>query len=169
MTADAEIDVSAGLSVAIGNLAAQLERQRRDAAQRAAECWYVEAPAIVLPILDPTGAAGPVAYAPGGWGPNTGYCWAVQRVTFYSPVDESDHVTVYRGHTPADAAPQNALNTIAQPSGYLSSATWHPGRVGLVLMPDESLVFSGSVATAGAVVSVDVIQVTSANLPALLL
>lgn len=157
----AELEFSAGLSASIGDLAAELRAQRRQAAARAGDCWYIQPPAILLP------AGSPYVFAPQQWGPSTGYCWAIQRLTFSSPTD-TDNVTVYRGHTAADVSPMNALNTLAQP-GYLAAVTWHPGRVGLLLMPDESLVFSGTIASGQAVISCDAIQVTSANLPALLL
>jgi hypothetical protein len=163
MTAETDFSFSAGLSASIGDLTAQLRAQRQQQAKAASECWYVQPPAIIIP------AGATFTYAPQNWGPNTGYCWAIQRLTFATSGDESDNVTIYRGHTVNDISPMNALNTLAQPSGFPAVVTWHPGRVGLVLMPDESLVFSGAIAAGNGVITADVIQVTSANLPALLL
>jgi hypothetical protein len=158
-----EVDVQAfaSLSASLDSFTAEMRAARLMQEKAAAECWYVEAPAIIIPT------AAPLAYAPPAWGPNTGYCWAVQRIT-YCPLGDNDNITVYRGHTNVDIQGQNALYTLIPQTGYINSATWHPGRVGLVLMPDESLVFGGSSAAGGAL-SVDVIQVTLANLPALLL
>jgi hypothetical protein len=161
-----EVDVSAfaALSASLDGFTAEMRAARLMQARAAADCWYVEAPAIgPLPI------GAPFSYAAPGWGPNTGYCWAVQRITVQGFGADSDNVIIYRGHTVADIQPQNALYELPAP-GYLGVVTWHPGRVGLVLMPDESLVFSGTLsAGANAAISIDVIQVTLANLPALLL
>jgi len=155
----ADLSVFAQLSASLGSVAAELRAERQWRERMAAECWYVQAPAITLP------AGSPFTYSPPLWGPNTGFAWAVQRITFFPGVggDESDNVTIYRGHSPLDVQQQNALNTLAQPSGFVAAVAWHPGRTGLILMPDESLVFSGTITT-GAAVSVDVIQVTTAML-----
>jgi hypothetical protein len=153
-----EVDVQAFAS--LDGLASEMRAARLAAAKAAADCWYVETPAIGVPV------GSPFTLIPQSWGPNTGYCWAVQRVT-YCPLGDNDNIGIYRGHTAADVQPQNALYWLIPETGYVNAATWHPGRVGLVLMPEESLVFSGNSAAGGAI-SIDVIQVTLANLPALL-
>ncbi len=88
-----------------------------------------------------------------------------------TPLGSTDLLTVYRGHTSADADGQNALNEWgggATPS--LATQPWHPGRTGLILMPEESLVFNGTLTSATQYfVNVDVIQLNLEQLPYFLL
>lgn len=120
----------------------------------AAELWYVSAPLLAF-----LGSAAP--FANSAWGPNTGYAWAVQRLTV-AGLATTDSATVYRGYSTADAVPQN----IVAPPLVPSAPTYNPGKTGLILMGDQSLVFGGTL-TAGTlyVVSADVIQVTLDRLP----
>jgi hypothetical protein len=155
-----EATLSVDLSAAITGLAGEMRAERERKRQLAADVWFVHAPAIQIPALPAAGQA---------WGPNTGYCWAVQRITIAGFGATTDFITAYRGLSPTDVQPQNALFTF-QETVAGGVATWHPGRTGLILMPDEGLAFGGTfTGTSPAVVNVDVIQLTVAKLPYLLL
>jgi hypothetical protein len=48
-------------------------------------------------------------------------------------------------------------------------ATWHPGRTGLILKPEETLTFGGTFTGTGLFISFDVIQLHVSKLPYFLL
>jgi hypothetical protein len=77
----------------------------------------------------------------------------------------ADQLLVYRGAAPSSAVLQNekiALSA-AVPFG-------HAGRTGLILKPQQSLVFGGTLTAATTyTVNIDVIEVTDAQLPAFLM
>jgi hypothetical protein len=152
VTAGLDVNVTASLSASLGRLADEMAADRARRARLADSIWFVQAPAISF-----LGSAAP--YAPPQWGPNTGYAWAVQRITV-TPLGSSDLMTVYRGHSSADANGQNALNEWGGgTTPALATQPWHPGRTGLILMGDESLVFGGSLTSATTYfVNIDVIQ-----------
>jgi hypothetical protein len=157
-----EINFAANVSASIDGLTAELRADRRRKQELAADIAYIETPAITF-------AATAVPYAAGsGWGPNTGYSWAVQRITVSGFGATTDFLTAYRGNSTAHAVGQNSLYTFQEAvAGGVS--TWHPGRTGLILKGEESLVFNGTVTTGPFFVGIDVIQLTDAQLPYFLL
>lgn len=161
MTSDAglEIDFTARLCASLDSMAAVLRAEQQRHQALASEVWHVHAPAIPFAALPAFGAA---------WGPNTGYAWAVQRLTVAGFGAATDAVTAYRGLSAADVAPQNALYTFTVPAAG-DVSTWHPGRTGLILMPDEGLAFGGTFTGTLGVVSADVIQLTVRQLPGFLM
>ena len=155
-----EINLAAQLAASIDGLAAAMDKDRRRKEQLAADVAFIETPPITFTA---------VPYAPSGWGPNTGFNWAVQRITISGFGATTDYVTVYRGTSTAQAVGNNALNTI-QEAVAGGVGAWHPGRTGLVLTGDESLVFGGSISGGGTFfANIDVIQLTDAQLPYFLL
>lgn len=163
MTAGIDFEVAGHLTAAVADLVTEMRADRDRRAKMAAAVWYVQTPAISF-----AGSAAP--YNPPGWGPATGYAWAVQRITV-TPVGDDDLLTVYRGHSSADANPQNALNQWgAGGTPDLATQPWHPGRTGLILMPDESLVFDGGLTSdTQYFANIDVIQLNLEQLPYFLL
>lgn len=93
----------------------------------------------------------------------------MQRITLSGFGATTDYVNLYRGTSTAQAVGNNALFTFQEAvAGGVS--TWHPGRTGLVLKAEESLVFGGSVSGGGTFfANIDVIQLTDAQLPYFLL
>lgn len=157
---DFEAGASVRLCASLDSLTVAM-RAQQEARASASDVWYVHAPAMSFPA-----AALPAAGQ--AWGPNTGFAWAVQRLSVSGFGNSTDFVNAYRGLSPFDAQPQNALWSFSVPAqGDVS--TWHPGRTGLVLMPDEGLVFGGTFTGANVIVSADVIQMTLRHLPQFLL
>jgi hypothetical protein len=155
-----EIDLSAAISASISGLAAELRADRKRKEDLAADVAFIEAPPITFTSL-------PASQS--GWGPNTGFNWAVQRVTISGFGATTDYVTAYRGTFTAQTTGNNALYTF-QEAVAGGAATWHPGRTGLVLKGEESLVFGGSISGGGTFyANIDVIQLTDAQLPYFLL
>ena len=154
-----DIDLSAQISASINGLTTELRRDRLRKENLAADCSYIETPPIYFNA---------VPYAAAGWGPNTGFSWAIQRVTVAGLGATTDFLTVYRGTAAAAAAGNNALYTL-QEAVAGGVATWHPGRTGLILKADESLVFAGTFTGTTCFVNIDAIQLTDANLPYFLL
>lgn len=154
-----EADASVGLHIAVGNLVSELQAEARRKAQLAADVAYISPGAISLASL-------PVAEA--DWGPAKGWVWAVQRITVAGFGATSDFVIAYRGTSTTDAVAANALFTF-QEAVAGGTATWHPGRTGLVLRGDESLVFGGTITGSAGVVSIDAIQLAISKLPYFLL
>ena len=154
-----EADANVGLHIAVGNLVSEMRREAQRKAQLACDVSYVSAPAISLSSL-------PVATA--NWGPGKGWAWAVQRITVAGFGATTDFVIAYRGESTTDAVAANALYTF-QEAVAGGTSTWHPGRTGLVLRGDESLVFGGTLTGTTGVVSVDVIQLADAKMPYFLL
>jgi hypothetical protein len=155
-----ELDLSARLIASIDGLRASIDRDRRRREDLAADVAFIEAPAYSFTA---------VPAAQSGWGPNTGFSWAVQRITITGFGATTDYVTAYRGTSTAQTVGNNALYTFQEAvAGGVS--TWHPGRTGLVLKAEESLVFGGSISGGGTFfAAVDVIQLTDAQLPYFLL
>jgi len=157
----AGISATAQLSVAIGDLTTELATERRRKLQLTQDVAYIEAPPI-------TGTSVPLSQA--GWGPNTGYAWAVQRITVAGLGATTDLLTAYRGNAvlPNGQPPQNALYsfTIAAAGAV---ATWHPGRTGLILQAEESMIFTGTFTGTQLAISLDVIQLHGSKLPYFLL
>ncbi len=154
-----EADATAGLHIALGNLVSEMRREAARKAQLCADVSYVSAPTI---------NAGTLPVATANWGPGKGWCWAVQRITVAGFGATTDFVIAYRGTSTTDAVAANALFTF-QEAVAGGTSTWHPGRTGLVLRGDESLVFGGTVTGSACVISVDVIQLADGKMPYFLL
>jgi hypothetical protein len=80
-----------------------------------------------------------IASASNVLGPNTGYAWAVSRVTA-GGLGAADTVSVYRG--PAAAAtvsPNNLLNVLTG-----AAPSWYPGRAGCIMNYGDTLVLAGT-------------------------
>lgn len=155
-----EIDFNAQVSASINSLTAELRADRHRKERLAADVAFIETPPISFTA---------VPYAAAGWGPNTGFNWAVQRITMSGFGATTDFVTAYRGTHTAAALGNNALFTF-QEAVAGGTATWHPGRTGLVLVGDESLVFNGTITGGGTFfANIDVIQLTDTQLPYFLL
>jgi len=155
----AELDFHADLSAAIGGLTAEMRAERERKLQLALDVSYISAPAMQFSALPGQ---------PDAWGPKTGYAWAVQRVTVAGLGATSDFAIAYRGKSTNDAQPQNALFTF-QEAVAGGTATWHPGRTGLILKGNEGLVFGGTFTGSKLVVSIDVIQLAISKLAYFLL
>jgi hypothetical protein len=154
----AEVDASSGLHLAIGRLATILEQQRRSE-----ERMYE---AIFAKVLRPTTVtvAGGVASLL-GTGPETGFAWAVQRITV-AGLATADVVSLYRG--PGVAAAQTTDNLLTIVTG--TAPTWHPGRTGLILQEGERVTIAGTGLTATQVtLTGEVIQMEQWLLPHFLL
>jgi len=125
---------------------------------------WVEVPAIgaFTPAQTP--------YAQGGWGPPTGYAWAVQRITV-GPLAAGDNLEVYRGHSTADASGnQNFLNAWISPSAQQQPVqAWNPGRTGCLLNPRQTLIFTGTLTGGPYYANADVISIETWLLPYFLL
>jgi len=146
----------AQLAASLSGVAAEL-RAQNDRRRRLAAClWPVHPPAISLAVL-------PVQRSADG-GPNTGYFWAVQRITVGPVGAATDLVTVYRGTSLSDVQSQNALNSFysAQAGAFVA---WHPGGKGLILLPDEGLIFAGTITGTSPVANIDAHQGLTAVLP----
>lgn len=124
---------------------------QRTMQRKAATLWYMPAPALVftsLPFLNSSNG-----------GPNGGFCWAIQRVTFMGFGAATDSLTLYRGYSAADVQPQNALNTLTPVPNFTAAAVnWAPGRTEAILMPDQALILAGTVTSPLGYLSWDVIQ-----------
>src|SRR5690348_17029080 len=153
-----EADAALGLHVAVGNLVDELRAEAARRRRLTLEVAYVSAPVV-------SSAASP--YAQSDWGPGKGWAWAVQRFTVAGFGATTDFVTAYRANSTSGTVPANALFTF-QEAVAGGTATWHPGRTGLILRGDESLAFGGTI-TATITVSVDVNQLADSKLPYFLL
>lgn len=154
-----EVDVGVQLAASITTLSDELRTERQRKIQLAQDVAYIQAPVIAgpaVPLVPPT------------WGPKTGYAWGVQRITLSGLGATTDFVTAYRGKSPNDLVPQNALFTFTITTAG-AVATWHPGRTGCVLVGNEGLVFGGTFTGAQLVAAVDVIQLQLDKLPYYLL
>lgn len=168
----AEVDFGAGLQVSIGNLATEMELQRRHREELGAAVSFVKLPAFTFTASgDGVFTAGiPFANA---LMPKPGWAWAVQRITVAgglatSTANGADLCTFYRGASAADIENQNVLQVVTA-----DSPTWHPGRTGLVLQYGE-MVLAGVYINTGndggqVCVSMDAIQVRADKLPYFLL
>jgi hypothetical protein len=106
-----------------------------------------------------------------GWGPLTGFCWAVQRFSIEgmevgTGAPGGECVSLYKGASVADVVPQNFLALL-----YGNMPWWHPGRVGCILMPGQGVIVGppppGGTAPAESqlVLYADVIQFPRSQLP----
>ena len=158
MTAEIDLGITAGLSAQLGEVAAAVNREAARSRSRAARIQdgirYIPVPVITFTALSASGGA--IQY-----GPNTGWVWAVQRISISGFGATTDFVNVYRGHSSSDAtAEQNYLQTFtAASASNLRSTAWHPGGKGLILLSDETLVLNGTFTGTLGYVSSDVIQV----------
>jgi hypothetical protein len=155
-----EINFAAQVAASIDGLTTELRADRRRKENLAADVSYIETPALSFTAVPY--AAGPA------WGPNTGFSWAVQRITIAGFGALADYITAYRGTSTAFTVGNNALYTF-QEAVVGGVSTWHPGRTGLILKGEESLVFGGVFSGTIAFVNIDVIQLTDAQLPYFLL
>ena len=156
-----EADATVGLHIALGNLVSEMTAERMRKERLALDVSYLSAPAV---------SSGVLPFATPQWGPASGWAWAVQRITVAGFGATTDFIIAYRGNNAnSDSVPDNALFTF-QEAVAGGTATWHPGRTGLVLRGEESLVFGGTLTGGGQlVVSCDVIQLSMAKLPYFLL
>lgn len=162
--ASAELALSARLCTGIEALTEQL-RDRQDFIGRLAQgVYWVPAPAFPLNALPfiPSANGGPGA-SPRG----TAFAWAIQRVTVGPVGASTDLVTIYKGRSQVDIAPQNALNTFTGNAG--SFVPWTPGRQGAILMPGESLIVGGTITGTNPVLTWDVVVMDLDLLPLYLL
>jgi|SRR5215472_46352 len=159
MSITLEADLGAQLCAAIGGLT-EIMRQQAVADQqyrrrRNAAIGWIEAPAIPLGVL-------PTIRAQDG-GPNTGFYWAVQRISVGPFGATSDLLTLYKGHSVADVVPQNGyISFTNQAAGTFVS--YHVGGKGLILAPDESLIAAGTITGTNPVLNWDAIQIEAAFL-----
>lgn len=158
--AGAEAD--AGLHLAIGRLVGLLEEQRR-----ADERMYSAIFSRVMRPIQVTVAGAAISIL--GHQPDTGFAWAVQRVTVAGLTGGAtpDVVSLYRG--PGAAAAQTNDNLLTVVTG--ASPTWHPGRTGLILQEGERVTVAGSGLTATGQITLtgEVIQMEQWLLPHFLL
>lgn len=155
----AELELSARLCAATERLADQFAARQDLADRMATGIYWVPAPGFPLSTLP--------YVPPSNGGPGLKFCWAVQRVTVGPVGATSDAVTVYKGRSSVDIAPQNALSTFSGAVGAFPS--WTPGRTGCVLMPGESLIVGGTITGSNPVLSWDVLVMDLDMLPLFLL
>ena len=143
------------LCASLDGFAAELRIQNQRRQRLAANLWPVVAPPVSLTGL-------PALRSADG-GPNTGYFWAIQRITVGPFGAGTDLITVYRGASVNDVQPQNALNSFftAQAGAFVP---WHVGGKGLILRGDESLVFAGTITGLSPIANIDAHQGTLAVL-----
>jgi hypothetical protein len=117
---------------------------------QAAELWPIDLPAFQF-----LGSAAP--FVKPLWGPNTGYAWAITRLSVFG-LAGADAMLIYRGFSgAADVQPQN----IVAPPLTVTAPTFNPGKTGLILMPEQALVIGGTLTGASTyTVSGNAIQVT---------
>ena len=138
-------DLGARLEAALADIKGMAARPR----PRPSSLVWLEPTAYSLASL-------PVVRSADG-GPNTGFWWAIQRITVGPFGAATDTVTIYKGNASAWVQPQNALNSLftAQVGAFV---TWHPGGKGEILMPDEMLVLGGTITGANPMMNWEVIQ-----------
>lgn len=153
--AGVQVDAAAQLLASIGSLTAELREHNARARRLAAQLYPVVAPPVSL--------SGLPALRSADGGPNTGYFWAIQRITVGPFGAGTDLITVYRGANVNDVQPQNALNSFftAQVGAFVP---WHVGGKGLILRGDESLIFAGTITGASPIANIDAHQGTLAVL-----
>jgi len=160
--APAEDDgVTLELSVSLRGLAAEMAADREWRDRLAQGIMPIEVPAI--------GAftAAQTPYLQGTWGPNTGYAWAVQRITA-APLLTTDYMQLYRGMSTADASGnQNLLQGFQGSAGAVQA--WTPGRTGCVLAAEQNIIITGTLTGGPYTLNADVIQVETWLVPYFLL
>lgn len=108
------------------------------------DAWFRERAAglkyMRLPVLAATPSGGVVQLGGiGGYGPASGFIWAIQRLSV-SGLATADVLNVFRN----TVDPQNFIGQL----GAGAAATFTAGSKGFILLPDETLVISGSSLTA---------------------
>lgn len=162
--ASAEMALSARLCAATEDLARQMADRQAFMAKLTGGLYWVPAPAMPLSSLPyaPPANGGPAA------SPHANaMAWAVQRVTAGPLGASTDGITIYKGRSTVDIAPQNALTTLTGNSGNYPS--WTPGRQGCILMPGESLIVDGTITGTNPVLTWDVVVMDLDLLPLFLL
>lgn len=169
MTAGAELDITAGLSVSLAGLAETMRAQEQRRRERAAAISWISLPAAQFTL---NGSSLPWAFPQ--MGPRTGYFWAVQRVAVAGMLvaatyQASDTVSLYKGFSIADAQQQNLLNVISA-----QAPAWHPGGRGLILREREHIIVGtnqpgGSNSGNTVTINVDAIQILNRYLPEFLI
>jgi hypothetical protein len=150
-----ELDIGAQLIASLDSVAAELReynKHQRSLAARAAAQWPVRGPALSL------SGTGPWMIGSNNNGPSTGYAWQVQRITIGPSGAATDLVTVYRGYSSADVVPQNAIDSVIY-TGAGQFGTIRLGYDGIILMPDESIIVSGTITGTNPMLNWDVDQV----------
>lgn len=150
------LDVWAKIGVRLEGLTAELRAGR----EQEARAWQ-EIRFIPIDPLQVAFAALPAVLTTTVKG---GFTWAVQRISIAGIGASPDTVSLYRGAAPSAVVPQNFLNSLSA-----AVPAWHPGRTGLLLKPNQSLVIAGGTTGNTYTVNVDVIQVTDDQLPRFLL
>ena len=154
--------VDAGLSMVLGRIASAMERQRQ-----LDEQMYRSIMIRPLLPLSKTVSGGAVSFVSleHGLGPDTGFAWAVQRLSA-GGLASGDTLSVYRGPPTASAATQdNFMNVLT-----FASPAWHPGRTGLILQDGETIIVAGASLTATQVaLTGEIIQMEQWVLPHFLL
>jgi hypothetical protein len=144
--AAAELEMSARLCAGIEDLAAKMSARADFLDRLGRAIHWVPAPAFPLSALP--------YVPPANGGPGMNFAWAIQRVTVGPIGAATDAVTIYKGRSGVDVAPQNALTTFTGAAGQF--VPWTPGHAGVVLMPGESLIVAGTITSANPVLSWDV-------------
>lgn len=159
------VDVWAKIGLHLETQTALMREQQRQRDEIANCIWSMTAPVIPLISLPVSGKAA------ADCAPKTGFVWVVQRIVVGPLGAATDLLTVYRGHTTADAVPQNALNSFNAGANNVAGSfvNWHPGGKALVLKAGETLVFAGTITGTAPAASAEVIQVTETKLPLFLL
>ena len=150
------LDVWAKVGVHLESLTAEMRQQRQQREQLYQDIRFIP----VLPVqaaFTQLPLAFPVTV-------KLGFTWAVQRLTVSGFASATDTLSIYRGSSPADAAPNNLVNVLSE-----SLYTWHPGRTGLLLKPNQTIVLGGGTSGSTYTVNLDVIQVADTQLPYFLL
>lgn len=150
------LDVWAKIGVRLEGLTAELTEQRNAQARAWQEIRF-----IPIDPLQVAFAALPAVLTTTVKG---GFTWAVQRISIAGIGASPDTISLYRGAAPSAVVPQNFLNTLSA-----AVPAWHPGRTGLLLKPNQSLVIAGGTTGNTYTVNVDVIQVTDDQLPRFLI
>lgn len=157
--ARAELDMSARLCAGIEDLAAKMAARQDFLDRLSRAVHWVPAPAMPLSALP--------YVPPANGGPGMNFAWAIQRVTVGPIGATSDAVTIYKGRSVVDVAPQNALFTFSGAAGAFP--VWTPGHSGAVLQQGESLIAAGAITGTNPVLCWDVIILDIDILPLFLL
>jgi hypothetical protein len=154
------VDFSASATLAsIQDKMVETREREKTLRREASAVWSVQSPAFAFNTLP---------FVPLNWGPNTGYAWAIQRISIGGFGAATDFVNVYLGLSAADVQFQNARWSFSVPI-VGEVATWNPGRTGFVLMPDQGIILGGTFTGTTGYCSVDVIQLETWMLPDFLL
>ena len=159
---EAGATVDAGLSMVLGRIASAMERQRQLDEQ-------MYRAIMIRPLLPQSlavsGGAVTFVSLEHGLGPDTGFAWAIQRLSV-SGLAGSDVLSIYRGPPTSKAATaDNFMNNLT-----VAAPAWHPGRTGLILQDGETIIAAGTSLTATQVaLTGEIIQMEQWLLPHFLL